>query len=184
MSKMIAISSVAIAMLVAVAGINLTACGASGASEPASLKGKPAPAIALKTVDGKDVSLADQKGKVVLVDTWATWCPPCKASLPHIQKLATDKALADKGLVVWAVNDKETKAEVEKFMQDNKYTFIVPMDEKAAVLKAYFVSGIPTTIIVGRDGKVKDAFVGYGGDASAKEIDEAVNKALAEPAPK
>jgi peroxiredoxin len=161
--------------------VNLTA---RAANDPASLKGKAAPAIALKTLDGKDLSLADQKGKVVLVDTWATWCPPCKASLPHIQAVATDKALADKGLVVWAVNDRETKAVVEKYMQDNKYTFTVLMDTKADVLKAYYVTGIPTTIIIGRDGTVKEAIVGYGGEATAKAIDAAVAKALAEPAPK
>jgi thiol-disulfide isomerase/thioredoxin len=183
MSKVIAVSSVVVAVLIAAAGISLTACGAGATSTPESLKGKPAPAIALKTVDGKNVNLADMKGKVVLVDMWATWCPPCKKSLPHLEKLATDKDLADKGLVVWGVNDKETKAEVEKFMKDNKFTFTVPMDEKADVLKAYFVSGIPTTVIVGRDGTVKDAFVGYG-DGSDKLIDAAVTKALAEPAPK
>ena len=169
------------AALLAVAGLTLTA---RAANDPASLKGKAAPAIALKTLDGKDLSLADLKGKVVLVDTWATWCPPCRLSLPHIQKISTDKALADKGLVVWAVNDQETKPVVEAFLKQNSYTFTVLMDDKAAVLKAYFVSGIPTTILVGRDGTVKDAFVGYGGDASAKEIDDAVAKALAEPAPK
>ena len=182
MSKTWAIGSVLFAgALVALAGMSLTA---RAANDPASLEGKPAPAIALKTLDGKDLSLAGMKGKVVLVDTWATWCPPCRLSLPHIQKISADKALADKGLIVWAVDDQETKPVVEAFLKDNKYTFTVLMDEKAAVLKAYFVSGIPTTIVVGRDGTVKNTFVGYGGDASAKAIDAAVEKALAEPAPK
>jgi thiol-disulfide isomerase/thioredoxin len=181
MPKSMMISAAVAVAVVAAAAISLTA---QAASDPESLKGKPAPAIALKTLDGNDVLLAGMKGKVVLVDTWATWCPPCRASLPHIQKLATDKTLAEKGLVVWAVNDKETKADVSKYMTDNKYTFTVPMDEKGEVLKAYFITGIPTTIVVGRDGTVKDAFVGYGGDASAKKIDDAVAKALAEPAPK
>jgi len=171
----------AAAALLAVAGISMTAWGAN---DPASLKGKAAPAIALKTLDGKDLALADLKGKVVLVDTWATWCPPCRESLPHVQKMSADKALADKGLVVWAVDDQETKAVVEAFLKQNNYTFTVLMDDKAAVLKAYFVSGIPTTILVGRDGTVKDTFVGYGGEESAKAIDAAVDKALAEPAPK
>jgi peroxiredoxin len=181
MVKMITVAAVAVASVAAAVAIGLTA---RGDSDPASLKGKPAPAIALKTPDGKDMALADMKGKVVLVDTWATWCPPCRASLPHVQKLAADKALAQKGLVVWAVNERETKPEVEAFMKDNQFTFTVLMDDKGAVLKSYLITGIPTTIIVGRDGSVKDAFVGYDGDASAKEIDAAVNKALAEPAPK
>jgi thiol-disulfide isomerase/thioredoxin len=180
MSKLVRYSSATMAALLAIAAVGFSA---GAASTPESLKGKPAPAIALKTADGKDVSLAAQKGKVVVVDMWATWCPPCKKSLPHLQKLATDKALADKGLVVWGVNAEETKAQVDTFMKDNKYTFAVPMDEKGVAMKAYFVTGIPTTIIVGRDGTVKDAFVGYG-DGSDKKIDDAVTKALAEEAPK
>ena len=155
-----------------------------GASDTESLKGQPAPAIALKTLDGKDLVLADMKGKVVLIDTWATWCPPCRESLPHVQKVSTDKALADKGLVVWAIDAQESPADVLKFLQDNKYTFSVLMDTKGAVLKSYFISGIPNTIIVGRDGIVKDTFVGYGGEKTAQQIDDALAKALAEPAPK
>jgi peroxiredoxin len=157
---------------------------AHAADDPESLKGKPAPAIALKTIDGNDLSLADMKGKVVLIDMWATWCPPCQASLPHVQKTSGDKALADKGLVVWAVDAMETKPVVSDFLKKNNYTFTVLMDDTGAILKAYFVSGIPTTVIVGRDGTVKDVFVGYDGDDSAKAIDAAVDKALAEPAPK
>lgn len=141
-------------------------------------EGKPAPDFALTTLDGKDVKLSDMKGKVVLVDFWATWCPPCRKSLPHLQKVSADKALADKGLVVWAVNAQEEKAKVEKFMTDNKYTFHVPMDPGKA-MKEYKVQGIPTTIVVGRDGKVKNVFVGFG-DGSEKPIDDAVNAALAE----
>jgi peroxiredoxin len=152
----------------------------AASSTPASLEGKPAPAIKLTTLNGRNLSLADQKGKVVLIDNWATWCPPCKASLPHIQKLSADKSLADKGLVVWAVDAQEPRATVERFMDDNHYTFTVLLDEKGTTLRDYYVSGIPTTILVGRDGTVKKTFVGYGGDATAKQIDDAINAALAE----
>jgi thiol-disulfide isomerase/thioredoxin len=171
----------AMGMVAVIGVIGLTSRAANG---PESLEGKAAPAIALKTLEGQAVSLAEMKGKVVLVDMWATWCPPCRVSLPHVQKLATDKALAEKGLVVWGVNAREDKATIGGFMEENKYTFTVPMDEKGAVSKAYRVSGIPTTVVVGRDGLVKATFVGYAGEETAKEIDEAVNKALAEAAPK
>src|SRR5271156_5222659 len=91
--------------------------------EPTDLKGKTAPDFSLKTLDGKDVKLSDQKGSVVMVDFWATWCPPCRASLPHVQKVSADAALAQKGLKVFAVNDKEDADTVKKFLTDNKYTF-------------------------------------------------------------
>ena len=124
--------------------------------------GKAAPDFTLKTLDGKKAKLSDMKGKVVLVDFWATWCPPCRKSLPHVQEMSQDKAMADNGLVVWAVNAHEDKAKVEPFMKQNKFTFNVPMDAQGAAMQKYHVSGIPTTIVVGRDGKVKKAFVGYG----------------------
>ena len=135
--------------------------------------------MTLKTLDGKDVKLSGQKGNVVLLDLWATWCPPCRKSLPHVQELSADKALAQKGLVVWAVNSQEPAATAEKFLKENKYTFTVPMDAEGKVGKAYLVTGIPTTVIVGRDGTIKDVFIGFGPN-SGKAIDAAVAKALAE----
>jgi len=101
--------------------------------------------------------------------------------LPHVQKLGSDKDRADKGLVVWAVNDKEDAPTVTKFTTDNKYTFTVPMDTQGAAIAAYSVSGIPTTVIIGRDGVVRNVFVGFSDDLGA-QVDAAVDKALAEPA--
>src|SRR5437867_8196733 len=66
------------------------------------LKGHPAPPIALKTIDDKSLTIPGPRGRVVLVDYWATWCGPCRESLPHLQKLADDKSLAERGLVVLA----------------------------------------------------------------------------------
>jgi len=175
-----------IAAVVAMSAAGFLAQGTLAANpmeETASLKGKPAPEIALKTLDGNEVKLSDMKGKVVLIDAWATWCPPCRESLPHVQKLSADQHLQDKGLVVWAVDLKEDKPTIEKFLKDNHYTFTVLRDDKDLMHKSYLVSGIPTTIIVGRDGTVKETFLGYGGEKSAQAIDDAVHKALAEPAP-
>jgi thiol-disulfide isomerase/thioredoxin len=140
---------------------------------PESLKGQKAPEIALKTLDGKSVMLSSMKGKVVLVDMWATWCPPCRKSLPHVQEVSANRELAGQGLVVWAVNAAEEPGTVRKFLDENKYTFTVPMDAQRQVGKAYQVRGIPTTLIVGRDGKVADVFVGFG-DGSAEKIDAAI----------
>lgn len=150
----------------------------SADQDTTSLEGKAAPDFSLTTLDGKGVKLSDLKGKVVVLDFWATWCPPCRKSLPHLQKVSADKALADKGLVVWAVNAREAKEKVQKYMDDNKLTFTVPMDP-GKTMGEYKVQGIPTTVIVGRDGNIKNVFVGFG-DGSEKPIDDAVDAALAQ----
>lgn len=148
-----------------------------GQDAPSPLVGKTAPDLSLKTLDGKDVKLSDQKGSVVLMDFWATWCPPCKASLPHVQKLSADKDRAAKGLKVWAVNSQEEAATVQKFVTANSYNFAVPMASGEDMQK-YNIEGIPTTVVVGRDGKVKNLFVGYGGEESDKQIEDAIDAAL------
>lgn len=142
------------------------------------LKGKPAPDFELTTLDGGTVKLSDQKGKVVLLDFWATWCPPCVAALPHVQKVATDKELAEKGLVVWAVNAGEQKAKIEAFLKKNNYTFTVPMDSKTTTLKAYGIEGIPTQIVVGKDGKIVHVGVGFAGEEGNKTLDQTIKTAL------
>lgn len=153
-------------------------CAGQPADDAGSLEGKPAAEIALTTLDGKNVKLSDMKGKVVLVDFWATWCPPCRKSLPHLQKLSADSELAARGLVVWAVNANEDKETVAKYLNDNGLTFTVGIDPGKA-MSDYTVSGIPTTVIVGRDGIVKNVFVGFD-DSSEKPMDDAVKAALAE----
>lgn len=146
--------------------------------DTSALKSQKAPDFSLKTLDGKTVRLSDQKGKVVVLDMWATWCPPCRKSLPHLQSLSAKTDLAEKGLVVWAIDQQESSEKVSKFVTAGKYTFTVLLDSDGAVGKAYLVQGIPTTVIVGRDGTVQEVFIGYD-DEVAKPMDEAVEKALA-----
>jgi peroxiredoxin len=150
----------------------------SFADQSNDLRGKPAPDFSLKTLDGKDAKLSAQKGNVVLVDFWATWCPPCLISMAYVQKKSADEVMTKKGLKILAVNDKESADTVKAFMTKNKYTFVVPMDADQTACKAYFVSGVPTTVIVGRDGIITDVFVGFGDD-SAEQINAAIDKALA-----
>jgi thiol-disulfide isomerase/thioredoxin len=137
----------------------------------------------MSTLDGKSVKLSDEKGHVVIVDFWATWCIPCRQVLPHLQKYQDDKDLAAKGLKVWAVDvvsKNETKPKVQKFVDENKYTFTVPLDEDSKARESYLISTYPTTVVIGRDGKVRNVFMGYENPDDLKKLDEAVEAALKE----
>jgi thiol-disulfide isomerase/thioredoxin len=147
-----------------------------------SLIGKPAPAISLQTVSGKDMSLAAEKGNVVLLDFWATWCPPCRESLPHLQAIHADEKLKEQGLKVYAVNEGEEKEKAAEYVKQNNFTFAVPLDKSGGVGEKYMVRGIPTTVVIGRDGKVKDVFIGFG-KGSEEKIRESVAEALNAPKP-
>lgn len=161
--------------LLAVAAMAGLAFAQSRGEDTRSLKGQQAPDVALKTLDGKDFSVASNAGKVLVIDFWATWCGPCKVTLPHINQLASDTARAEKGLVVVAVNLREDEAKVKAFLEQNKFTMPVPMDTKAELAKAFKVQGIPTAVVIGRDGKIAEVVVGSGQN---EKLDSAIDKAL------
>jgi len=161
--------------IAAIAILVLTGCLGDMGDGPST--GQTAPEVSLATVDNQSAVLADQKGKVVVLDFWATWCGPCRMSLPHVEKLSADADRAARGLVVWAVNDREDAATISRFLAASKYSFTVPMDTAGETMKAYGVQGIPTTVIIGRDGIVRSVFVGYNSGLGA-EVDAAVDKAM------
>jgi thiol-disulfide isomerase/thioredoxin/outer membrane lipoprotein-sorting protein len=128
-------------------------------------EGKPAPDFNLKTRDGKFVSLTALRGKIVVVDFWASWCGPCKMVMPTIQEI--HEKYGNKGVVVLAVDTWDAKADCAAFLKENpKYTMTVLMDpaERKSVdsvaTKLYGVHGIPTTVIIGKDGMVKTYAIG------------------------
>jgi peroxiredoxin len=107
--------------------------------------------FSLTSLDGKTYSLDGLRGKVVLLNFWATWCPPCRKEMPDMQKLYTE--LAPKGFVVLAVSD-EKRDVVEKFLADKNYTFPVLLDDGRKVHESFDVEGIPKSFLFNREGKI------------------------------
>jgi thiol-disulfide isomerase/thioredoxin/outer membrane lipoprotein-sorting protein len=127
-----------------------------------ALEGKPAPDFKLTAIDGSTVSLADLKGSVAVLDFWATWCGPCVASLPSLAQLNTE--LSPKGVKIYALNQQEEKATVQKFLLTQKLDLPVLLDSAGDAGKKYMANAIPETVVVGKDGIIKKVFVGFGGD--------------------
>lgn len=143
----------------------------------------PAPTFSLLNMKGERVNLADLKGKIVILDYWATWCGPCIASFPGMQK-AVNKYADNSNVVFLFVNTRQTETNreelVKKFIADKKYTFNVLYDTKSKenpnkfeLIDKYDVPGIPTKFIIDGKGNIRFKIVGFSGSADGvvKEID-------------
>jgi peroxiredoxin len=140
--------------------------------------GMAAPDFSLKTLrTDETVTLESLRGKVVVLDFWATWCGPCVAGLPTMQKV-TD-AFKDRGVVFYGIDLREPADRVQSFVDKKKWTFSVLLDEKGDVAKQYKVNGIPHSIVIGKDGKILNVHVGFGGAAALeKQLTEELEAAL------
>jgi peroxiredoxin len=139
----------------------------------AELVGKPAPDFTLNDLKGSPVKLSSLKGSVVVLDLWATWCGPCKASLPDLDKMNTE--LSPKGLKFYAIDLQEDQPTIEKLLKTTGWNFPVLLDTDGAVAKKYKCKGIPQTMVIGKDGTLKKVFVGMGND---KAIETLVKKEM------
>jgi peroxiredoxin/outer membrane lipoprotein-sorting protein len=131
-----------------------------------NLEGASAPDFQLTALDGRQVALSSFRGQHVLIDFWATWCPPCKKALPHIQALSEGTT----GLVVLTVNA-EPASVARPFLDKYGYSFTTLVDADRSVSANYGVSAIPTTFIIAPDGTVAKQMIGYH---TAEQLREAL----------
>ena len=143
---------VMIVLLVALVGLPAFDGWSMGSRVPAV--GMQAEDFQLDDLDGKTQRLSQYRGKIVLVNFWATWCKPCKLEMPAMQ--ASFDKLRDKGFVVLAINELEDDAKVREFIKQYGYTFPVLMDRDNKVANQFGVFGIPVTVFVDEKGVVQE----------------------------
>ena len=141
--------------------ISADASGASTAGEiPAPRQGFLAPDFTLNTPEGESFTLSELRGQAVLVNLWATWCPPCRAEMPAIQKLYDE--YKDQGLVVLGVNMtyQDDPLAVVPFMQENQLTFPILIEETGNVAEKYELRSLPSSFFIDRDGIIQEVVIG------------------------
>jgi thiol-disulfide isomerase/thioredoxin len=125
-------------------------------------------ALNLLTLDGKEVKLSDYKGKVVLVNFWASWCPPCKEEMPILEKVY--QKYNDKNFLILAVNMDTSEGAMREFLEKNRYSFPMVRIKGEAGLN---IPGLPTSYLVDKDGSVKKIRLGV-----YRELEEDLSKLL------
>jgi len=155
-----------------VLGSLTTACQSNGVPDEAPQAGKPAPQFQLANPDGQLVSLSDLRGKLVLINFWASWCGPCRQEMPYIQQIYNEWQA--KGMVLLAINIGESPSQVEEFMQSQGLSFPVLLDTEGKVAGQYGIRAIPTSFFIDRDGIIQDMKV--GAFQSTAEIESSLSK--------
>ena len=136
----------------------LCCTGAAAAQQLKPWSGGATPALALGDMDGKPHRLEDYRGKVVLVNFWATWCEPCREEMPSMNKLRA--SLAARPFAVLAVNLAESEPRIRRFMEQVPMDFPVLLDRDSSVSKAWRARLLPMSFLVGPDGRIRYSVLG------------------------
>lgn len=134
------------------------ASSSAGRSTSAPKVGNPAPDFALQDLDGRTVRLSDLRGKAVLINFWATWCPPCREEMPDLER-AYGK-YRDQGVVFLGIDQGESADTVRRFVQRYNYSWTFLLDSDLKVSNSYRASAIPMSFFVDREGILRDIHVG------------------------
>lgn len=161
-----------------IAGTAWLSTPGEGGRSPSPRAGFPAPSFTLTNLEGDPVKLSDYQGKVVLLNFWAAWCPPCKAEMPAFDAL--QQAYQGDDLVILAVNTtyQDDLAAAQEFVVENNLSFPVLLDMDGKVSNAYQILAMPSTFFIDRDGIIQQVII--GGPMSETLIQTQVRKLLAE----
>ncbi len=143
---------------IAASRVPAEAAAARSQRPPSPQVGFAAPDFSLETLDGETVNLSDLRGQAVLVNFWATWCPPCRAEMPAIQQLY--EQYQDQGFTVLAVDLQESEAQVTAFAEQMGLTFPILIDPNGQVFSRYQVRALPSTFFVDRNGLIQEIALG------------------------
>lgn len=131
----------------------------AGCSKENSAPAQPLAAdFTLRDLDGKLHKLSDYRGKVVFLNFWATWCPPCRAEIPAMERL--NEVLGNKDFVMLAVNTDDELKDLQEFVQENPHKFTVLSDADGTVQKLYRVDKFPETFVIDQQGRIAEHIVG------------------------
>ena len=133
--------------------------------------GDDVPEFVVEMFDGQKINIKDLKGKIVLINFWATWCPPCQEELKRVQKEIIDR-FKGKDFVFLAISREETREQVKKFRERNGYTFPMGLDPERKIYSKFATATIPRNFIIDKKGKIVEIEVGYTKEAFAKMIEK------------
>lgn len=135
-----------------------------------------APPFAVTTLDNKKISLADLKGKIVFLNFWATWCPPCRVEMPRIEREIWQKYQAEQFAMI-AIAREETIEDIKPFVQENKYTFPFAPDPKREIYGLFASEGIPRSYVFDPEGKIVYQSSGFS-NQGFEQLKKAIEKEL------
>ena len=163
-----------------VLSLGIVACAGadaeSGMTAPEGINtGNRARDFTLKSLDGEELSLSDFRGDVVLINFWATWCGPCRAEIPDFEQVYGKHK--DKGFMILGLNQQESPGVIEPFAEELGMTYPVLLDEQGQVMSEYRILGLPTSVLVDRDGVIQ---LRHTGTMTAAQLESQLDDLLSQ----